>query len=293
MWASPRTAWLLAALPTVASAGGDWLKFTFEGRLSAGYSGRASGADAFLTGDATLRFAPDWLGPVGAELGVYGRADALDTPHETYGTLTWDFSDAARLSVGVPRPAFDGFAVSALEAGFPALAIDITNQTRSAATFGAMFANWLPYGVSLAGDTDRLRYAVSVHSAAAPGATVAGLGLGTEIGDWQLSGAVELTDGEFSAKTQAVRSFGAVEAGIGYYAPGAAGASHLAEAFATFAVSDQLSLGAVVQLPVDGGSATGGVRARYEIGDSLAVSTGIATDAGAAPMLNAFLDWQF
>ena len=55
-----------------------------EGRLSFGITDRVAGADAYVVGDATAKLRFD---NIGAELGVFGRADALDTPHETYGAF--------------------------------------------------------------------------------------------------------------------------------------------------------------------------------------------------------------
>jgi hypothetical protein len=254
------------------------------------------GADGFLVGDATLRFAPAFAGRFGAELGVYGRADALDTPHETYGVLTYDFGSDARIAVGVPRPAYDGFAVSALEFAFPSLGVDRAGATRSAATHGAMFANWLPYGVSFTNRTENFRYAISLHDASNVDTTVASLGFETDLGNWQLSGALEVawgTSTEVSGKLQARGQIGAVSTGVGYYSPGIVGGSDLVEAFATVKPTDRLTLTAVVQVPTDGTSATGGIAARYGITDATALSVGVMTDAGADAAFNAMVDFRF
>lgn len=288
------SALIASAAPALPQSFPEWI--VADGRLAAGYTDRVPGADAFLVGDTTLRFAPAFAGRFGAELGVYGRADALDTPHETYGTLTFDIAGGGRISAGVPRPAYDSFAVSALEIWFPSLAIDRTGATRSAATQGAMFGNWLPYGVSFSNQTNALRYAVSVLDASNVGRTVASIGAATEIGDWQLSGAVEIAWGgstEISGKVQAIGNFGPVTGGLGYYAPGAAGGRDLAEVFAGLTPWDRLTLSAVVQVPLDGTAATGGIAARYGITDSVAISAGVASDAGSGAVFNAFLDWRF
>lgn len=285
---------IASAAPALAQSFPDWI--AADGRLALGYSDRVPGADAFLVGDATLRFTPAFLGRFGAELGFYGRADALDTPHETYGALTFDFTETGRLSAGVPRPAYDGFAVSALELSFPSLAVDRTGATRSAATNGAMFAGWLPYGVSFTNQTEALRYAVSIHDASNVGATVASIGAATDLGDWQLSGALEIawgTSTEVSGKVQARGQLGPVTGGLGYYSPGAVGGSDLVEVFASVSPFDRLTLSAVVQVPTNGTDATGGIAARYGVTDSTAISVGVASDAGSDAVFNAFLDWRF
>jgi len=275
---------------------GSWVEA--DGHFSLGYTDRVPGGDAFLTGDATLRFSPDFTGPFGFELGVYGRTDALDTPHETYGALTWDIGNAGRLSVGVPRPAYDGFAVSALEKSFPSLGIDRTGTTRSATTFGAMFANWLPYGVGFSNETDTFRYAVSVHNASNVDRTATSFGAATEIGDWLLSGAVEVVWGgastEVSGKLQAQNDFGPVTAGAGFYSPGAVGGSDVVELFASVDPIDRLTLSGVIQVPVDGATdPTAGIAARYGITDNIALSAGVASDAGSDAVVNAFVDFRF
>ena len=280
---------ILMAAGTV-QAGGFGEDFSTEGSFFLGLTDRTPGADVFAVGNATARLS---FGRIGGELGVYGRADALDTPHETYGALTYRFGDNGQIAVGVPRPAYDGFARSQLELAFPSLGIDRTQLTRSAATHGAMFANWLPYGVSLSNETAGLRYGVSVHSASAPGATVVGVGAQTVLGDWSVSGAIEPVDGAVSAKAQIERDLGNVRAGIGFYAPQAAGLSDLVEGYATFKPLDRIGLTTVVQVPVDGSAATGGLSARYEFTDTTGISLGVATDAGSNAVYNAFVGFEF
>jgi len=286
---------LAASAPAVAQSVPDWI--SVDGHFALGYSDRTPGADVFGVGDATLRFSPDFTAPFGFELGFYGRADALDTPHETYGALIWDLGQNGRLSLGAVRPAYDGFAVSALEISFPSLGIDRAGSTRSAATFGAMFANWLPYGASFSNHTDTLHYAVSVHHASNVDTTVASFGAGADYGDWQFSGALEAawgTSTEVSGKLQAKGQFGPVTGGVGYYTPGIVGGSDLVELFATYRPQDNLEFSAVAQVPVDGAKdPTAGVAARYSFTDHTDVSVGVASDAGSDAVLNAFVDFRF
>ena len=277
-----------------AAAGGLSFDIASEGRLAIGYSDRVPAADAFLTGDATLRLS---LGRFGAELGVFGRADALDTPHETYGALTWDAGANGRFAIGVPRPAFDGFAVSELERHFPSLGVDRTGATRSEATFGAMFGNYLPFGVRFENANDRLRYAVSVHRNDTPDVTMAGIGVSAEFRDWVVEGAVEVSIGAstgVSGKARIHRAAGRYSGGVAYFAPGAVPGPDLLEVFGAVETVDRVTVSGVVQIPVDGsGDPTGGIAARIAIAPQLSVLVGLASDAGADPAATAFLDWSF
>jgi hypothetical protein len=275
-----------------------------EGRLSLGYSDRTAGADAFLVGDATLRL--DFSGlssglgsglPLGLEIGLYGRADALDTPHETYGALTWDLPGGGRFLVGVPRPAYDSFAVSALEHHFPSLGVDRATLTRSEATSGAMFANYLPFGLRFQNETAGLRYAMSVHRADNMDRTIASLGMSREFGDWTIEGAIEAGFGastDVGGKMQLHGTVGAVSGGIGYYAPGARPGPDLLEAFASFDPIDRLTLSGVVQVPLDSTlDPTIGLSAHYAVRDDVSLALGVVSDAGADATVTAFLDWTF
>ena len=272
----------------------DWI--SAEGRLALGYSDRTAGADAFLVGDAMLRFAPEFAGRFGLEIGTYGRADALDTPHETYGSLTFDVGNGL-LAVGVPRPAYDSFAVSALHYHFPSLAIDRTAATRSEATQGAMFANYLPYGARYQNGTSNLRFAASAHHSASPDRTMASFGIATGTKTWIFEGALEVGMGgstDVSAKAQALGVFDDFAGGIGYYAPGAFAGSDLVELFGSYKPWKRVTLSGVVQIPVDGTSdPTGGIAARYGFGNGMAMSLGVASDAGSDAVISTFVDWTF
>lgn len=278
------------------------LPFTVEtnGRLSFGYSDRTPGADAFVAGDATVRLDFSGLGsglPLGVEIGLYGRADALDTPHETYGALTWDLPGGGRILAGVPRPAYDSFAVSGLEAQFPSLGVDRATLTRSEATSGAMFFNYLPFGLRFQNEAGGLRYATSVHRADNVDRTIASFGFAREMGDWTLEGAIEASFGattEVGGKMQVHGSLGDVSGGIGYFAPGAVAGPDLFEAFASFDPIARVTLSGVVQVPVNSASdPTLGVSARYAARDNLGLSLGVVSDAGADAAVSAFLDWTF
>lgn len=271
-----------------------------EGRLSFGYSDRTPGADAFLVGDATLRLDFSTLGsglPLGVEIGLYGRADALDTPHETYGALTWDLPGGGRFLAGVPRPAYDSFAVSAIDSHFPSLGVDRATLTRSEATSGAMFFNYLPFGLRFQNEAAEFRYATSLHRADNVDRTIASFGFARDVADWTFEGAIEASFGattDIGGKMQVHGTLGAVSGGIGYYAPGAVAGPDLFEAFASFDPIARVTLSGVVQVPVNSASdPTVGLSARYAARDNLGLTLGVVSDAGADAAVSAFLDLTF
>ena len=270
------------------------LAFQPEGRFALGYSDRVPGADAFLFGDATLRLQ---RGRAGLELGVFGLADALDSPHETYGTLTWDIGPKGRIFAGVPRPAYDSFAKSEMELLFPSLGIARTATTRSLATHGAMFTGLLPYGVRFQNTAGDLRYAASVHTVSNADIDIASFGASYPLGDWDLSGAVEVSWGtttEVSGKVQARGMVGPLKGGVGLYLPGATAAPETLELFASFDPFSKVTLSGVVQVPLSGSSdPSGGVSARYALRHNLGLSVGVLSDAGANAAVSAHLDWSF
>ncbi len=278
------------ALP--AQAGADWI--SGSGRLSFGVTDRVPDADLYLFGDATLRFAPPsarW----GIELGLFGYDNAQDTPHETYATVTWD-TGTLRVSAGVPRAAYDSFAVSAFDGSFPTFSVDQAPLTRSVATWGPLFAGHVPYGVRLDAQTTDLTFAASIHHAGSVDITTASVGMAYALGAVTLAAGVEGSFGAtdtVSGKFQAFWSNGNVEAGLGLYAPGAAGLEETAELFATVSPSDRLSVTGIVQAPLSGGTTTGGVSGRYAINDRFNVSVGALGVTGNDPTYNASIGFNF
>jgi hypothetical protein len=272
------------------------LSFGTQGRLAAGYTDQVPDADIFLFGDATARLSLNSI-PLGFELGVFGLANAVDTPHETYGTVTWDFAQGGRLSLGVPRPAYDSFAVSAVDTLFPSLGVSHAGTTRSQATYGAMFEGFLPYGVRFENETDKLRFAASVDTVPNRDATIAGLGLALPIGDLTLESAVEVSWGtttEVAAKVQLTGTAGGVNGGLGFYLPGTVGGPEVLEAFASFEPTEKISIAGVVQIPLSGsGDPTAGVSAHYAFSPAVGFSAGVLSDAGADAAYSALLDWTF
>jgi hypothetical protein len=272
------------------------LSFGTEGRLVAGYADQVPGADVFVFGDTVARLSLKGI-PLGFELGVYGLANAVDTPHETYGTLTWDFAQGGRLSVGVPRPAYDSFAVSAVDTLFPLLGVSGVGRTRSQATNGAMFEGFLPYGVRFENETEKLRFAASIDTVPNRDTTIASFGLALPLGDMTLESAVEVSWGtttEVAGKVQLKGAVGGFNGGLGLYLPGTVGGPELLEAFASYQPTDKITLAGVVQFPLSGtDDPTAGVSARYAFSPTVGLSAGILSDAGADVAYSALLDWTF
>ena len=82
-------------------------RISTDARVALGYSDRVPGEELFLFGNAMLRFDVRGAGvnaPLGFEHGLYGRATDLNTPHETYGALTWDLPGGGQVPARVPRP---------------------------------------------------------------------------------------------------------------------------------------------------------------------------------------------
>jgi hypothetical protein len=272
------------------------LSFGADGRLGAGYTDQVSGAGVFFFGDVTSRVSLNNT-PLGFELGLYGLANAADTPHETYGTFTWDFTQGGKLLVGVTRPAYDSFAVSAFDALLPSLGVANTGTTRSQATYGAMFAGFLPYGVRYETSTDKLRFAASIATVPNRDTAIAGLGLAFPIGQVTFESAVEVSWGtttDVAGKLQVKGAIGRVNTGLGLYLPGTVGGPEIAEVFASFAPADKTTVAAEIQMPLNGvGDPTIGISARYDFSQASGFSIGVLSNAGAEAAYSAYVDWSF
>ena len=288
----------LSAFCTAGSAQAQSLGLTYgaDGRLAAGFTDQVPGASLFFFGDATARVSLDTI-PLGFELGVYGLANVVDTPHETYGAFTWDFAAGGRLFLGVARPAYDSFAMSAVDTLFPTLGVLQTATTRSQATYGAMYAGYLPYGFRLEHATDKLRFAVSVDAVPNRDLTIASAGFALPIGEVTLETAIEASWGashDVSAKVQLMGTLGRIDGGIGLYLPGTAGGPDLLEAFASFKPADKISVAGVVQIPLGSSDhVTGGISARYAISAANGFSAGVTSDAAGDAAYSALFDWTF
>jgi hypothetical protein len=271
----------------------DGVETAAEGRLSLGATDRFGAAAPFLYGDATARAE---LGDLGFELGTFGYFTPDDTPHETYAAFTWDTPEGARLSFGVPRPAYDDFAVSALDRIAPLLAVDRAALSRSQATWGAVQEGHLPYGARFEVAEGPYSFAASASRAENVDVTTAGAGMAWEDGAWTLSGAVELSSDTAvrpAVKAQLGWSDGALGAGASLYAPGAAGLPETFEGFASYDVWDALTIAGALQIPLDGARPGAAVSARYSFDENLSLSAGGASEAGGDPVFDSSLDYEF
>ncbi len=269
------------------------IDFGAEGRLSLGATDRFTGVTPFLFGDATGRAA---LGDFGLELGVYGYFTPDSTPHETYAAFTWDTPAGAKLSFGVPRPAYDDFAVSAFDTLVPTLGVDSAALTRSQATWGAVQEGHLPFGARFEVSRGAFRFAASASHAWNVDVSTASAGLEMTRGNWTLSGAVDLSSDTAvhpAVKAQLAWSDGALGAGASLYAPGGAGLPETFEGFASYDVWDALTIAGALQLPLDGTDPTAALSARYSFDDKLSLSAAGASVAGGDPVFSSTLDYQF
>ncbi|WP_172294964.1 hypothetical protein [Pseudoruegeria sp. HB172150] len=263
-----------------------------SGGVALGFADRLPESGLFLSGDLNLRLSFNRV-PLGLELGVYGYADEADSPHETFGAVTWDFGNS-RISAGVPHPAYDSFAVSALERSFPTIAADHAERTRSEATWGPMHDGYLPWGARFDGRSGQLSYAVSVHNVSNHDTVIGSVGLGYTSGDWDVSVALESNDdGDSSGKLQAQWHGPKVDAGLGLFAPGADDEPTFVEGFAVYRAFGAVTLSGVVQLPLDGSDVTAGLAGRYDFNERVGLSLGVASDTEADTVVNGFVGLNF
>ena len=280
--------------PSVAQSLG--FSIAGDGRLAAGVTDQVKGADLFFFGDATARLSHE-NSPIGFELGIFGLANIVDTPHETYGTFTLDFAQGGKLLLGVTRPAYDSFAVSAMEKSLPALGVSHTASTRSLATYGAMFAGYLPYGLRFESASGSLRYAVSIATVPNRDTTIASAGFSMPIGDLTLESAIEAAHAattKVAGKVQLSGDFGQVHAGLGYYSPSTVGRPDMVEAFASFDPFDKLTVAGVIQIPLtNADDPVVGVSARYALTAAVGLSAGVLRDGQAGNAYSTQVDWNF
>ena len=201
------TALLVALAPL--SAGAE----TLQGRLTFGATGDDGGVSPYVSADLDL---PLGTPRIGVRFGVYGLFATGDSSHETYATAEIGLGPGT-LSAGVPRPAYDRFAVSALDRLAPRLGVPATATTRSRLTTGAMFLSETPLGLAWTGKD----WAASVGEV--DGTTALSLGGRARLGDWAVEGAVEAVEGAgdgLSAKLSAARRIGDWTAGATAFLPG-------------------------------------------------------------------------
>lgn len=248
----------------LATAGQGALAGPLGERLSAsGQIGFAMAPDTghlALTADADAAFA---LGAGFAlNLGFYGAATDLtgeiDTPHETYGTLFWQ-GNRLSFAIGVPRPAYDSVALSALERLDPGSAIgaEFVGATRSRATWGAIHNGDLPLGLRVDGIENGYTWAVSAHRMDDLDLVSAGINWSpVDDASLRLGLAVEwASDGNHGAKASLDREFGRFDLGAAVFFAPVAGLADIAEARVNFEAQPGLDLSLVYQAQRDADAA--------------------------------------
>jgi hypothetical protein len=248
----------------LAIAGQASAAFAFGERLSV--SGQLAFGIAPDSGQLSIAADADAALAVGAgfalNLGFYGAATdvtgTVDTPHETYGTLSWQ-GQRIGFAVGVPRPAYDKAALPAFESFDPIAALDpaYLGAARSRATWGALYNGDLPLGLRVDGTETDYTWAVSAHRM--DGLDVASAGVEwSPAGDPALQiglGAELSSDGNKGAKASLDRQFGALSLGGAVFLAPVAGATDFAEARLAWAAQPGLDVSLIYIAPRDGAEA--------------------------------------
>lgn len=243
-------------------------RLTVSGDLSFGIAPDRGDLSIAADADAALDLGAGFA----LNLGFYGAATDLtgtvDTPHETYGTLSWR-GQRIGFAVGVPRPAYDAAVLPAFESFDPIAALDpaYLGAARSRATWGAVHNGDLPLGLRVDGSEPDYTWALSAHRmddldvasasmAWSPGGDPALLvGLGAEVS----------SDGNHGAKASVDRAFGALTLGGAVFLAPVAGASDFAEARLAWEAQPGLDLSLIYVAPRDGSEAAV-IGVRKEVG---------------------------
>ncbi|WP_275631219.1 hypothetical protein [Psychromarinibacter halotolerans] len=289
--------WCLACAVAIAghaaSADDSW-PFNAEGRATIGLTNRIPGAAPFLAGDVLFSLGVSGT-PLSFELGAYGYLNRTDTPHETYGALAWTFP-VAKVSAGVVKPAYDSFALSALDRILPTLGAERARQTRSEATWGAMFDGYLPLGARVESRIGPVDLAVSAHRDKSRKATLVAVGAAWTQGAWTVSGAVEGDvddDTGTQAKLAAEWRGDRLSAGAAVFVPDSTTLPDLLELSGTYAAAPRIELSGAVQIPLDGAAATVAASGRYQMNSGIGVNIGAGVEDGHDAVVSTYLDWRF
>ncbi|KAJ56751.1 hypothetical protein ACMU_07380 [Actibacterium mucosum KCTC 23349] len=267
-----------AALPVSAEVTG-------EVRLGVTQAGDISGAAFFADGTWAYEF-----GAFGVSLGSYGVWTGKDHPHETYAALTYDLGPG-KLALGVPRPAYDLFAVSAIDHVLPALGLANVAQTRSHATAVATAGGGVPLGASFASD----QFAASVVHIDTTNATV--VSVGGRFGNVPLfEGALELVeqsgDSHANAKLGVVHRIDAMTLHATLFHSDVAGQA--IELGTSFPVGNNVQLDLFAQVPDEGfDNATVGAAAKFPLGVYSFLNTAVARDTNGEGAYAASIGWRF
>lgn len=261
---------------------------------------RLGGTEAgILSGPALhvdLTWSAQW-GRIGATLGSYGVWTETEHPHETYAALTYQLGDG-QLSVGVPRPAYDLFAVSALDRALPALGITNVAQTRSHATSQAAAGNGIPLGLSYVGTAQNLQYAVTALQIDDLNSSVVSVGGSWRPGPTWIDAAVELVDQpggtDINAKLAMRHRVNTATYSVALFHNDSQNAGQAVEFAVGFPVLNNVQIDLFAQVPGSGLDQTmAGAAVEFPLGVYSFLHTALARDAAGNGAYSASLGWRF
>jgi len=264
-----------------------------DGQIALGLVAEDGDVDATFFADATYTLEVNGLG---FELGSYGVWTNEDSPHETYATVFADIL-SGRLHAGVPRPAYDQFAISAADHSLPHVGIAALRQTRSFATTASAELEEVPLGLLYTSDEGRSSYALSYHVIDALDSSVLSFGAGYDAGAWQLSGGLEYVDtddgSDANAKLQVATQIDQMDLSVSYFANGYADTADLAEIALGYHFSDRITGGAFLTEEIGGSDTTIGATVDVSFGSNLYLQAGVAHQDDADTAYSAFVGWAF
>ncbi|MDH3264372.1 MAG: hypothetical protein OEM24_10265, partial [Paracoccaceae bacterium] len=146
----------LAAEAPAGDSGG----LTFEGYIELEYLNGATD-DTFLVGEVWARYmSPSGLG---FDAGLVGFTDFDDSEHALYAALTYSFG-GSKVSVGVPRPAYDTFSKFPAVGGMRILELELGTLNHGYAELVYLLGDVdPPLGIRYDGEFGALRVAASAH----------------------------------------------------------------------------------------------------------------------------------
>lgn len=142
------------------AAAGEPGSLSFEGFIELEYL-NGTGDDTFLIGDVWVRYvAPSGLG---FDAGLVAFSDFDDTDQALYAAVTYSFGDS-KISVGVPRPAYDSFSNFPAVGGMRALEPQLGLLNGELAELTYLFGDTdPPLGVRYDGEFGAFSVAASAH----------------------------------------------------------------------------------------------------------------------------------
>jgi hypothetical protein len=151
-----------AALVSATDApAGEPGSLTFDGYIELEYLNDGSFDDTFLIGDVWVRYtAPSGLG---FDAGLVAFSDFDDSEHALYAALTYSFG-YSKISVGVPRPAYDSFSKFPAVGGMRTLELQLGMLNGELTELTYLLGDTdPPLGVRYDGEFGALSVAASAH----------------------------------------------------------------------------------------------------------------------------------